>query len=142
MVASSPIHDRPSDAETPGNDAQDFSRYSHPIDRDAAGMEGTGGHGAPVPLAFHEAFKRPRSMSAIERRELQIKQCALRIAAGLEMRSLRELAKEIGCSHTAIDNMVARLCERLGMRKFHVSDVTRERMRAARRRQLGQAARQ
>lgn len=137
MVASSPLTSHPHDPEAPGHhDHPDFSRYSHPIDRGAAGFESAPGRSTPVPLSFHEAFKQRRGMSTKDRRELEIKQVALRIAAGLEFRSLRELASELGCSHTAIDNMVARLCERLGMRKFHVTDVTRERQRAARRRFL------
>lgn len=123
--------------DPPGSTARaDFTRYARPLDRRMAGIEGAGDHPAMVPLVFHDAFKRRASMSRADRRELEIKQAALRICAGLELRSLRALGRLIGCSHTAIDNMVGRLCSKLGMRKFHVSDSTREKLRAARRRQL------
>lgn len=131
MVAASPIAPQTPEEESP----PDFSRYSRPVDRTRVGFEGTPGRSTPVPVVWHEAFKPRRSLSVSDRKELAIKQAALRIAAGLEPRSLRELAKDIGCSHTAIDNCVRRFCERLGMRKFHVSEETRERLRAARRRQ-------
>jgi hypothetical protein len=130
--ASSPLL---AQEDTPNVEAPLFDRYTRPIDRRAAGVEGGGGAATLVPLSFHESFKSRRTLSSAERKELAIKQAALRIAAGLEPRSLRELASDIGCSHTAIDNMVARFCERLGLRKFHVSDATRQRLRAARERQ-------
>lgn len=136
-------HDTPDQLETAPREVtppHGFEQYARPIDRDIAAPEGRGGAARMVPLAFHDAFKRPRSMSAGERREFLIKQAALRIAAGLEFRSLRELARDIKCSHTAIDNAVARMCDRLGLRKFKVSEETRERMRLARARTLARGA--
>jgi hypothetical protein len=113
-------------------------QYAHSIDAHAAGIEGDAQTGTATltPLVFHEAFARRPKLTKAEQRELAIKQAALRIAAGMEMRSLRELALEIGCSHTAIDNCIARLCDRVGMRKFHVSDSTRQKQSEARQRQL------
>jgi len=141
VVEGNPLFETRQSFEVPGDqETPDFARYNHPIDRGVAGFESAPGRSTPVPLAFHEAFKQRRGMSTKDRRELEIKQVALRIAAGLEFRSLRELAAELDCTHTAIDNMLARLCERLGMRKFHVSDTTRERQRAARRRFLERKA--
>lgn len=87
-------------------------------------------------IVFHECFRPAASMTAVEVKELAIKQAALRIAAGLELRSLRELAAEIGCSHTAIDNAALRICERAGIRKFKTPDASRRRQRQARQRQL------
>ena len=145
MVAARTQHDTPDTSDTAPREAtprHGFEQYARPIDRDIAAPEGRGGAVRMVPLAFHDAFKRPRSMSAGERREFLIKQAALRIAAGLEFRSLRELAREIGCAHTAIDNAVARMCDRLGLRKFKVSEETRARQRFARACQLGRANRE
>lgn len=139
MVAQRPIHAPPTN-DAPEDRAPDFSRYSRPVDRRAAGFEGAPGSSTPVPLVYHEAFKSRRSLSRADRKEFAIKQAALRVVAGLEALSLRQLARAIGCSHTAIDNAIGRLCERLGMRKFHVSDTTRDRMRAARRRHLAMKA--
>ncbi len=90
MVAS-----RSNGSPTGPTDGPDFSRYTRPIDRGAAGWEGPPHRGSPVPFVQHEA-------------------------------------KDIGCSHTAIDNAVLRFCEVLGLRKFHVSDETRRKMRACR----------
>lgn len=142
MVANRTQHRTPDTLESDPPDADarhGWDQYARAIDRDTACNEGRGGAQRIVPLTFHEAFKRPRSLSATERREFQIKQAALRIAAGLEFRSLRDLAHEIGCCHTAIDNAVARMCDRLGLRKFKVSEETRERMRLARARQLARS---
>lgn len=115
-------------APTPEEGAT-FDRYARHVDRGVAGFEGGG---RVVPLVFHEAFVPAERLSVAERRELAIKQAAIRIACGLETRSLRAIAKEIGCSHTAIDNRLDRLCKGLGLHKFLVSEQTRSRLRAAR----------
>jgi hypothetical protein len=124
MVASVPSKTPPRDLGAPG-----FERYTRAVDRGRAGFEGGG---RVVPLVFHEVFTPAEDLSDEERRELAIKQAAIRIVAGLETRSLRALAREIGCGHTAIDNRVDRLCKALGLRKFMVSEETRARLRAAR----------
>ena len=128
--------DQPPGAAPPSYDAPPaYSRYAHPLDPNLGGIEGHGAGARMVPV-FHESFQRQPRLRPAARKELMIKQGALRIAAGLELRSLRVLAKAIGCSHTALDKAVAKVCERIGMRKFHVTDQTRMRMRAARLRQL------
>jgi hypothetical protein len=124
-VAPVPSTDSPRRPFTP-------ARYMvAPLDRDRAGVD----TGAPLPLTpvvHHEAFRPKRLLTAAERKELAIKQAALRIAAGLEPRSLRELAREIGCTHQAIDNRLLKVCSALGLHKFVMTDATRSRMRAAR----------
>lgn len=120
--------------DAPTSCAPTSARYSTPIDQERARIDPRTNQ--VHTLTFHEVFQTRPRLTKAERRELQIKQTALRIAAGIEFASLRELAKRIGCTHTALDNAVARLCERVGMRKFHVADSTREKQRAARRRQL------
>lgn len=114
-------------------DAPDFSRYSHPIDRTLAGAENTPRGVTYIPLVMHPSYSPGRRVTKAELTEAHIKQAALRIVAGLELRSLRELAEEIGCSHTAIDNIVHRFCERLGLRPVRVTDATRSKLRAVRR---------
>lgn len=113
-----------------------FTRYEHPVDRTRAGAENTPGGVTFVPLVFHPSFSPNRRITKAEKREALIKQAALRIVAGLEDRSLRDLAEEIDCGHTAIHNAVQRFCIRLGLRPVRVSDATRAKMREARRRQL------
>lgn len=126
---SSPHHPTPEDPPS-------FERYDSPVDRDAAGGEDTPGGVTFVPLVLHPSFTPRRRISPAERKEALIKQAAIRVLAGLEPRSLREVAEEIGCRHTAIHNVTIRLCIRLGLRPVKVSDETRERMREARRRSL------
>jgi hypothetical protein len=102
-----------------------------PLDRDRAGVD----IGAPLPLTpivHHEAFRPRHLLSAEQRKEMAIKQAALRIASGQESRSLREIARDIGCTHQAIDNRLLKVCEALGLHKFLMTDATRSRMRAAR----------
>lgn len=111
-----------------------FTTYSHPIDRDQARYDPD--TDTLQPYAHPEVYQSKPKFTAIERREFAIKQMALRVAAGLEGRSLRVIAKSIDCTHTALDNAVKRLCDRVGMRKYHVSDTTRQRQREARRRHL------
>jgi hypothetical protein len=110
-----------------------FTRYSHPIDRSQARATP---YGLVEMYDYHECFKEVWSLSEEEQKEFAIKQAALRITAGLEPRSLRVLARSIGCSPSAIDNCVLRICERANMRKFHVSDTTRQRQSEARKKQL------
>lgn len=114
-----------------------FTTYSHPIDRDQARYDPD--TDTLQPYAHPEVYQSKPKLTVAERREFAIKQMALRVAAGLEGRSLRVIAKSIDCTHTALDNAVKRLCERVGMRKYHVSDTTRQRQRDARRRQLSKA---
>ena len=116
-------------------------RPVYPPDRYPQGsVEGFGKGARCVPLVFHESLHRKRRYSRAEQRELAIKQAALRIAAGMELRSLRTLARSIGCKHTAIDNALERMCERLGIRKFYVCDSTRAKQRDSRMRHLAAAA--
>lgn len=116
------------------------AQYADAIDPHAAGVEGdaTNGSATLTPLVFHEAFARKPKLTKAEQRELEVKQTALRIAAGLEMRSFRELAEEIGCSHQNIDKALLRICDRVGIRKFHVSESTRAKQREARQRHLAE----
>ncbi len=86
----------------------------------------------------HDAFHPPRSLTKAQRRELAIKQAALRIAARMETRSFRALAEEIGCSHQAIDKALITICERIGIRKFMISDSRRQKLSDSRKRFLGQ----
>lgn len=112
-----------------------FTTYAYPIDRDNARVDSD--TGTLHVYEFHPVFlPDERELTEAEERELAIKQAALRIAAGLELRSLRVLAREVGCTHTAMDNAVKRLCIRVGLRKFHVSDATRRKQREARLRTL------
>lgn len=136
MVApssSTPKPGCPPGAETPPA----FSRYDRVVDRGVAGFEGGG---RVVPLVFHEAFIQADELSDGQKRELAIKQAAIRIAAGLETRTLRAIAQDIGCSHTAIDNRLLRLCKALGIHKFLFSEETRARLSASRRRHLEKIA--
>ena len=134
MVSITARFDSPASPADPASDPDAFSQYSQAIDRDHARVDPD--TSTLHPYVFHEAFKpRPR-LTRMEQRELAIKQCALRIAAGLEMRSLRALAREIDCTHTALDNALLRLCDRVGMRKYHVSDTTRRKQSEARMRQV------
>jgi len=115
-----------------------FSRYAETVDRRAAGFEG--GDISAVPIVHPEVFGHADELSPDERRSLGIKLVALRVVCGIELRPLRELAAEIGCSHTAIDNAAGRICERIGLRKHHTEDGTRQRMKAARGRQIAAPA--
>lgn len=120
------------------------ARYMHPMDREKASIEGDITDGpmiAIVPITLHESFQpvTRRRLTRAQQRELAVKQAALRITAGLESRSLRTLARLIGCSHQAIDKAVLVMCERIGLRKFHVPDSTRQKLKAARARQLAGA---
>lgn len=131
MVAARPYP--PADTEPPRTTRGAHGReYSRAIDPREAAVESGGGDHRLVPVTQHEAFRPRRSLTKAERVELQIKQAALRIAAGLETRSFRTLAAEIGCCHQAIDGALARMCDRLGLRKFLRSDATRARQRDAR----------
>lgn len=87
-------------------------------------------------LATHVSYSPRRPLTDQERKDALIKQAALRLVAGLEPRSLRVLGKEIGCSHTAIDNVVKRLCRRLGLRPIRISDDWSNKLKDARRLQL------
>ncbi len=113
-----------------------FTRYEHPYDRTAAGPEDAPQGVTYVPLVLHPSFTPNRRITRAQRREALIKQTAIRIVAGLEPRSLRELAEEIECTHTAIHNTVQRFCVRLGLRPVRISEKTRGRLRDARRRQI------
>jgi hypothetical protein len=120
------------DAPTQGREGPDFSPYARVVDRGAAGFEGGRGSTRITPLVQHEAFKARRRLSLADRKELAIKQAAIRIACGVEDRSFRELGREIGCSHTAIGNRLRRVCEALGLRRFLVGESTRAKQRATR----------
>jgi hypothetical protein len=134
MVAESPPSTSPQ--HPPGYaDAPGPERYPRTIARGAAGIEGGRGHAALVPLVFHEAFKPRRRLTRAQATELAVKQTALRLAAGLEFRSFRELARELGCTHTAIHNRFQIICEAIGVHKYLVSEEHRRRLRAARARQ-------
>ena len=98
----------------------DGTRPSAALDALARVLASRGGDAEPIDASMR------RLVGAEASRHL------FRVAAGLESRSLRALAKEIGCSHTAIDNSIQRICERIGIRKQHISDASRARMRAAR----------
>lgn len=135
VAARASIPGPPSSPPREAHDAPDFSHYDRLVDRGVAGFEEGEGSSRVHPLVHHEAFKTQRRLSLSERKEMAIKQAALRIACGLESRSLRELAKEIGCCHTAIDNRLLRVCRALGLHKFLASSETRARLRAARAKQ-------
>lgn len=98
----------------------------------SVGIEGPTDARRAVPLTPHPSFAQVLTLSFGEVRQFYIKQAALRIAAGLEDRSLRELAKEIGCSHQALDKALIRLCEVIGLRKYHTPDGTRDKLRSSR----------
>jgi methylphosphotriester-DNA--protein-cysteine methyltransferase len=118
----------------------DFSPHGWSIDQEQARVT-EASHTIEV-FDFHESF-RPltrRRLTKSQQRELAVRQAALRIASGLEARSLRALAKEIGCSHTTIDKALLVLCDRIGMRKFHVPDSSRQKMKEARLRSLASQA--
>lgn len=110
-------------------------KYPRTIARGIAGVEGGRGHATLVPLVFHEAFKPRRRLNRAQALELAVKQTALRLAAGLEHRSFRELAAELGCSHTAIHNRFQIICEAIGVHKYLVGEDHRRRLREARARQ-------
>lgn len=79
---------------------------------------------------MHEEF-----MAEEERKMVLIRTAALRFILGLEPRSLREVAQEIGCKHQAIDNATERICKSLKIEKFHYkSQEARKRLSDARRR--------
>jgi hypothetical protein len=139
MVAPRTTPDTP-DATTPPTqrEDEDASPYGdYEIDQTQARYDPDSGEYHL--FTFHEAFQPKPRLSKVEKRELAIKQAALRIAAGIEMRSLRVLAEHIGCTHTAIDNALLRFCDALKIRKFHISDTTRQRQSDARRKQLVKA---
>lgn len=93
-----------------------FARYERPYDLTAAGAEDGPGGVMYVPLVTHASYNRGQPFTRRQKREALIKQAALRIIAGLETRSLRTLAKDIGCGHVTIHKSVMRFCQRLGLR--------------------------
>ncbi len=99
----------------------DFSKTGTHLDSTRAAVV----DGEFVVFASSDVFRPIESLSPAELRQLRIRQAALRLAAGLEARSLRELAREIGCNHNAIDRALARICERVGIHKFLATDATR-----------------
>lgn len=130
----------------PSFDEEDAPVPCHPrtqpsfrIDRSLAGFESGGDAPRVVPLSFHEAFIPRRRMSKEDAKRLAIRQAAIRLVAGLELRSLRKVAREIGCTHTAIDNCFRNICESFGLHKFVRSEETRARLRASRARQIERA---
>jgi hypothetical protein len=137
--ATTPANSRPATQTTARfhEEPVTFTRYSHPIDRSQARATP---YGLVEMYDYHECFKEVWTLSEAEQKEFAIKQAALRITAGLEPRSLRVLARQIGCAPSAIDNCVLRICERTNMRKFHVSDTTRQRQSEARKKQLQSAS--
>lgn len=100
------------------SDAAPLTPYDTRIDQTQAGLEDGDGLNRFVPICHHEAFIPRRRLTAAQRKEMQIKQAALRLAAGLEPRTLREIAREIGCHHNAVDKALSKVCERLGLYKF------------------------
>jgi hypothetical protein len=96
--------------------AKSLTSRGEKIDRDFASLEDRGAEIQMVPLVFHDVFQIDEQTSEVERLELAIKQAALRIVAGMEHRSLRTIAREIGCRHSAIGNAVERICHRLNIR--------------------------
>jgi hypothetical protein len=113
---------------------------SHIVDQSKASIEPGHDSAAYVPIVLHPSLVPQHRLTKAERVTMLIKVAALRIAAGMEPRTLREVAIEIGCSHTAIDNALQRICDRIGIRKHVVSDDTRSRQSEARRRNIDIAA--
>src|SRR5688572_31773439 len=122
MVAQRLAPDATRPATLRPEEEEESSQYVMPIDQTQARYDPDSGE--IHVFDFHEVFRPKPRLSSMEKRELAIKQAALRVAAGMEMRSLRALAHEIGCTHQALDQATLRLCEKLNMRKFHVSDST------------------
>lgn len=124
------------DAHAHEDAPQAFTRYAHPYDLGAAGPEDAPGGVMYVPLVTHASYARNQPFTRKQKREALIKQSALRIVAGLETRSLRELGREIGCSKDAIHKSVMRFCERLGLRPMGAGHLRRMREDRDRRRSL------
>lgn len=122
------------DARIHENAPQAFTRYDHPYDLTAAGAEDGPGGVLYVPLVTHPSYNVNQPFTHKQKREALIKQSALRILAGLETRSLRELGREIGCSKDAIHKSVMRFCERLGLRPMGAGQLRRIREDRDRRR--------
>lgn len=132
MVATASQAPAPQPSE---EDAPDFSRYDQTIDPHLCAPDGFGdGIDRNVPFVLHECFQQKPRLNKAKLQELRVKQVALRIAAGLELRSLRDVAKEIGVHHNTVDKALLTLCDRIGIRKFIVSDSTRKKQSDARRR--------
>lgn len=94
-----------------------------------------------MPIVLHPALcDHIGRVTAKERKQTQIKMAALRVVAGLETRSLRELAKELDCHHNAIANSMERICAAIGIRRHRTPDATRRRQSVARRRYLAASA--
>lgn len=133
----------PRPALAPESEDTPPSRYATPVDQESARYD-HGSHSIEV-IDPHEAFgpsKGPRRFSKAQRRELAIKQAALRIAAGMESRSFRIIARQIGCSHQAIDKALIMVCERIGIRKFLLPDWRRKKLSDARQRHLAKKSAQ
>jgi hypothetical protein len=115
----------------------DFSRISAGarIDPALAALDDCT-HNRLVPFVLHESFIDCDDLSDAQVRELRIKQAALRLAAGLESRTIRALASEIGCAPNALHKSLLRLCERIGLRPFIRSDETRRALSEAQRRRV------
>lgn len=100
---------------------------------DGLGIEGR----ALVPVCYPEIFCEVEKMSPFRQRELRTKMLSLRIVAGLETGSLRQIAKRHGVNFPALAAACRLIASRIGIHwalksaeaRRHYSELARERWR-------------